>query len=181
MVITYSDGSIENIPDTLLECEAKYILSPDLWPYKFEPEYLTDYKGLFDYIELYSLMAEGDRGNVGKLPFGEFLELSRRLNNAEFAEYATDTVLHLVLHIAQLKADFKEFFHNYEKALAEDIDGKPKSNWHLKYGDFNTLMSLTDGDCTKFEQVLKIDAATVYTTLAYKAEQAKETRKLLTQ
>jgi hypothetical protein len=180
MVFTYADNTTENIPDTLLDCEAVHVLRPELWPFRHTPEYLGDYVLLANYIETYTEICEGNRQTVGALPLSEFYALKAKLDKAEFNDFATGTCFEMVLEIAQLRADFTAFYDNYKKALEVDLNNPAQaSGWHLKYEDFNTLMSLSEGDCTKFEAILSIDAATAFTTLAYKAEQAKEQRKLM--
>jgi hypothetical protein len=179
--IQYQDGIIELIPDSLLEVDAKVVLNPSLWPFRYVAEYLGDYSLLSDYITEYVEQAEGNPLEIGKLSFQDYTALKRKISTGDYSQFANGTCLQMVVEIAQTIANLNTFTKQFEAALTPDtVDINEKvvdTTWQQNFGDFNTLMSLSDGDLTKFDAILATDTQTVYTTLAYKALYSKAERK----
>ena len=181
MKIQYQDGVIELIPDSLLEVDAKIVLNPSLWAFRYVPEYLGDYSLLSDYITEYVDQAEGNPLDIGKLTFQDYTALKRKISTGDYSDFASGTCLQMVVEIAQMIANLNAFTKRFEAALTPDPpypnEVKVDSSWQEPFADFNTVMSLSDGDLTKFDAIMATDTQTVYTTLAYKALQAKAIKK----
>lgn len=74
-----------------------------------------------------------------------------------------------------------EFYDRFKRLNEKEVTGEEESagiEVFDKYGFFNTVYSLADGDVTMFDKVLETPAETIFMTLMYEKDKRKFERNL---